>query len=318
MDLVGLHPLPQDRDPCLEVGRLDVGRQAPFEARPQPLLERRDLFRRPVGREHDLLAGLVERVEGVEELLLHPVLALEELDIVDEQHVVGAVALLEALDALVAERVDEVVHEGLARHVPRCQPGRGLADVLGDRLEQVGLAEPGAAVDEERIVGLGRRLGYGECGRVREAVRRADHEQVERVFRVDTRRRARWVGGLARGGGGRSRLFVARANGVRALGDRELNAALVPGHVADAGADQAEEVPLDPLAGEVVRNRDREGVIAQLDAGSLGEPGVKGGLVECSSEPAGDFVPQALGRQLDLVLHVTFRLLSSARRERRA
>ena len=55
--------------------------------------------------------GLVEAVEGVEELLLDPLLVLEELDVVDEEDVVVAVALLEAVDALVAERVDEVVRE---------------------------------------------------------------------------------------------------------------------------------------------------------------------------------------------------------------
>ena len=133
---------------------------------------------------HDLAARLVERVEGVEELLLDPLLALEELDVVDQQHVVVAVALLEALDALVAERVDEVVHERLARHVAHRHVARVLHHVLRDRLEQVGLPEPGAAVDEERVVRLRRRLGDRERGRVREAVGRADHEEVERVLRV--------------------------------------------------------------------------------------------------------------------------------------
>jgi hypothetical protein len=38
----------------------------------------------------------------VEELLLDPLLVLEELDVVDEQQVVGPVTLLEALDPLVA------------------------------------------------------------------------------------------------------------------------------------------------------------------------------------------------------------------------
>ena len=62
-----------------------------------------DVARPAVGAHHDLAAGLVERVEGVEELLLDPLLVLEELDVVDQEDVVGAVALLEALDALVAE-----------------------------------------------------------------------------------------------------------------------------------------------------------------------------------------------------------------------
>src|ERR1041385_8179969 len=91
--------------------RLDVRDQPPLEAAPQSLLERRDVAWRPVGGEHDLRAGLVQRVEGVEELLLEALLAFEELDVVDEQDVVRAVALLEPLDPLVAERVDEVVDE---------------------------------------------------------------------------------------------------------------------------------------------------------------------------------------------------------------
>ena len=44
-----------------------------------------------VGGEHELRAGLVQRVEGVEELLLGLGLALEELDVVDEQDVDVAV-----------------------------------------------------------------------------------------------------------------------------------------------------------------------------------------------------------------------------------
>ena len=141
VDVVGLDLLAQDRDPRLEVGRLDVGDQAPLEARAQPLLERRDVARRPVGGDRDLPAGLVDRVEGVEELLLDPLLVLEELDVVDQEQVVGAVALLEALDPLVAQRVDEVVHEGLARHVAHRELALVLADVLRDRLQEVGLAE---------------------------------------------------------------------------------------------------------------------------------------------------------------------------------
>src|SRR6266545_4582310 len=172
----------------LENARLDVGDQPPLESGAQALLERGDLPRRAVRGDDDLPAGLVERVEGVEELLLDPLLVLEELDVVDQEQVVGAVALLEALDPLVPQRVDEVVHEGLARHVAHRELALVLADVLRDRLQEVGLAEPGAAVDEERVVRLRRRLGDGQRGRVCEAVRRADHERVERVLRVEPSR----------------------------------------------------------------------------------------------------------------------------------
>ena len=56
-------------------------------------------------------------------------------------------------------------------------------------MQQVRLAEPGVPVDEERVVGLRRRLGDRERGRVGEAVRGADDEGVERVLRVDAARR---------------------------------------------------------------------------------------------------------------------------------
>ena len=69
------------------IGGLDVGEKPPLEPRAEAFLQRRDLARRPVGRDDDLRAALVQRVEGVEELLLDPLLALDELDVVDEEDV---------------------------------------------------------------------------------------------------------------------------------------------------------------------------------------------------------------------------------------
>src|SRR6185436_5535996 len=154
VDRVRLHLLAEDRNAGLEIRRLDVCDEAPFEPRAEPGFEGRDRARRPVRGDDDLPAGLVERVKRVEELLLDPFLVLEELDVVDEKDVVVAVALLEAFDALVAERVDEVVHEDLTRHVARGEIPGVLADVARDRLQEMGLPKPGAAVDEERVVRL--------------------------------------------------------------------------------------------------------------------------------------------------------------------
>src|SRR5215213_3230921 len=129
----------------------------------------------------------------MEELLLDPLLVLEELDVVDQEHAEGAVALLEALDPLVPQRVDEVVHEPLARDVADGEIVRVLADVVADRLEKVRLAEAGTAVDEERVVGLRRRLGDGERGGVREPVGGADYERVEGVLRVQAFDALSWL-----------------------------------------------------------------------------------------------------------------------------
>ena len=65
-----------------------------------------------------------------------------------------------------------------------------LHDVVADRVHQVRLAEPHAAVDEERVVRARRRFGDGAARGVRELVRRADDEGVEGVAGIQARRRA--------------------------------------------------------------------------------------------------------------------------------
>jgi len=129
---------------------------------------------------------------------------------------------------------------------------------------------------------------------VREAVRRADHEEVERVLRVDVCELA--LGALRRLG--RCRRWIGRQ-----VGDRQADPPLDAGCITDGGLDQADEVTLDPLAREVVRDRDRERVVGQLETLGLGEPRAVRGLIECPLEPTGDFVPQGLRSQLNLALH---------------
>src|SRR5437764_119246 len=85
----------KDGEASLEVRRLDISDKTPFESRTQPVLERRDLLGRAVGRDDDLLVDLVKRIEGMEELFLGPVLAGEELNVVDQQHVDRAVFVAE-------------------------------------------------------------------------------------------------------------------------------------------------------------------------------------------------------------------------------
>ena len=282
------------RDAGLEIGRLDVGDQSPLEARAQALLERCNVTRRAIARHDDLRSRLVERVECMEELLLDSLLVLEELHVVDEQEVVRAVSLLETLDSLVTQGVDEVVHERLARDVSHGEVARVLADVLRDRLHEMRLAESGTAVDEERVVGLGGCFGNGERGGVRETIRRADHEQVERVLRVHAPvlRRAR-------------RRLTNRRRGFRrnTLADRQADVAFLSRDVTDRCADQAEEVALDPLAREVVRNCEHERVVGEVLAFGLRKPRAVRGLVERPLEPTRNLVPESLRSQLDWALH---------------
>ena len=87
LDVVVMGSLAQDRQAGGELGRLDVGDEAGLEALAQPVLQRLEVCGRSIGGEHDLAPAVVQGVEGVEELLLGLGLALEELDVVDEQHV---------------------------------------------------------------------------------------------------------------------------------------------------------------------------------------------------------------------------------------
>jgi hypothetical protein len=225
------------------------------------------------------------------------------------------VALLETLDALVPQAVDEVVHERLARHVPDGQAAPVVADEVRDSVEKVGLAEPGVSVDEERVVRLCRRLCDGEgCG-VGEAVRRSDDERVERVLRVDadrlgTRDREQRYGqrlrerpsGARRSRRGRSRLVAPV--------DTQPHPELLPPCDAGGRAEEVEEVPLDPFAGEIVRNSDHERVAVELGAGHAAEPGLKRRVVESLAQAVRHIAPERFRRQPELPLHLprsTFR-----------
>src|SRR5690625_1548235 len=179
----------EDRHPRLKFRRLDVRDQAPFEAAAQPVFQRGNVFRGPVARQDYLFAGLVQRVERMEEFFLGLFLAGDELHVVNEQQVDGTVAFPERVRVLFPDRVDEVVGEGLSRDVFDRQLREQAGDLVPDRVHQVGFAEAGFAVQEQgivRVAGLLRdRLGSG----VRKVVVAADHETFEPVLAAEPRRR---------------------------------------------------------------------------------------------------------------------------------
>ena len=87
-----------------------------------------DLLRRPVGGEDDLLAGLVQRIEGVEELLLGRFLALEEVDVVHQEEVdVVPVAAPELRHRPAVDALDDLVDELLGADVEHPGVGRACA-----------------------------------------------------------------------------------------------------------------------------------------------------------------------------------------------
>lgn len=62
-----------------KIGRLDVDEQAPLEAGLKTVVEQLHLLGRAVGGEDDLALGLVEGIEGMEELLLRLLAAGDDI-----------------------------------------------------------------------------------------------------------------------------------------------------------------------------------------------------------------------------------------------
>src|SRR3954452_12849230 len=114
---------PQERRAGAKVWRPQLDAQAPAETVSKAIREAGDRLGRAVAGENDLLAGGVKGVERMDELLLRVLLALERLHVVDQQGIELAVALLEALGAVLAEGDDELRGEPLRGRVVDRQLG---------------------------------------------------------------------------------------------------------------------------------------------------------------------------------------------------
>ena len=209
---------------------------------------------------------VVQRVEGVEKLLLHRVFARDEVDVVDQKHVHVAVFFLKRQVAVLPQRqrVDELVGEFLAGDVEDVEVRVQLSDLVHNREQQVRFAQPRRAEEEQRVVQLGRMLRHRVGGGLRELVGRADDEVVERVFAAQVRTGGRLflrgrVGTRGRRAGDEQPLLAARV----AVAGGRIDADL------DLKAEQLLEHPLDGHAVAVER-ADRRAAEPQAHGG-LGE-----------------------------------------------
>ena len=168
--MLRIRPFLQNGDLGFKIRRLDIGDQSPLEARPQPLLDRGNLLRQAVGRDHDLPLQFVQRVKGVEELLLRALLAGDELDVVHQQHVHRAKPFAETQHAIEAQRVDHFVREFLRADVRQAHRRVALLDQVAHRLHQVRLPHPHAAIQEKRVVRARWIFRHGQRRRVRKLV----------------------------------------------------------------------------------------------------------------------------------------------------
>src|ERR1043166_862263 len=127
-----------------------------------------------------------ERVERMEKFLLRPLLTTEKLNVVNQKKVGLAITLPKFDQITVLDRVDELVDEQLTRNVDHLHVFPFRPDELADCLHQMGLAQPDAAINKQRIVRARRCLRDSETGRVRNFIIRADNERFEGVSRIES------------------------------------------------------------------------------------------------------------------------------------
>ena len=106
----------------------------------------------------------------MEELFLRAVLAGDELNIINHQHIDRAENLFEIHDLLVAQRLDKAIHELFCRQIENPQIGLACVQLMGDGMHQVGLAQTHAAIEEQRVKGHRPALCHPAGGGMRELV----------------------------------------------------------------------------------------------------------------------------------------------------
>ena len=177
-----------DVEPKLVIGGVDVGDQTPRQTRQDSRRDPVEILRRAVRGDHQPPSGGDDLVHRVEEFFLRRILAGDKLDIVDQQQIGRAQPALEADRVILANRADELDHELFGRH-RNDSSGRGFRqEHLADGVEQMGFAAAGAAMDEQGVevdaLGAGQGLGGGRG----DFIGLADHEGVEIITRVESRR----------------------------------------------------------------------------------------------------------------------------------
>ena len=157
------------------------------------------------------------------------------------------------------------------------QAGAVAEQQVGDRAQQVGLADAGRPADEERVVGLRGHLGDGQRGGVGEAVAVADDELVEGELGVaerpgvlgrlaGVRRTALSEPGLAARGARRAQHRRVRGRGSSSVRGAEQLDRRRPGR---ARARRSPGAPCrsvaDPAAGAAAGAGDDEALAGELD-----------------------------------------------------
>ena len=115
----------------------------------------------------------------MEKLFLGGFLAIDELNIVDHQHIDRAEPFLERHRILEPERPDKMVHELFGGQVNHLAVRLVFANMPGDRMHKMGLTKPHPAIEKQRVIRGGRRVGDPARGCIGQLVRLADDEIIK-------------------------------------------------------------------------------------------------------------------------------------------
>ena len=120
----------------------------------------------------------------MEEFFLHPVFVAEELNIVDQQDIGGAVFVMETCHIVAVDAVDQVVSEFFTGHINDVVIRMLLFDLVGDGVHQVCFSQTRWTVDEQRIVTLARFFCNCRTGSIGKFVGATHNERGECIFVV--------------------------------------------------------------------------------------------------------------------------------------
>ena len=275
---------------------MQVHDQPALQARFDAVFQILDLARRAVGGNHDLFALIHQRVERVEELFLRRFLAGDELDIIDHQHLDGAEHFLEIHHGAFAQGLHEAIHELFSREIQHAGLGAAGADISGDGVHQVRLAQTHAAIQEQRVEGHRAAFGDATGGGMGQLVRFADDEVVK--GKAGIQRRGHFRLSRADGGGGRGICLLARCGG----GGGATGGGHAEGQAGNRGADLDQGiadrvgiVTLHPVRDETRRRHDLG--LARIDPGQIKR------CDPCGMVIAADAVTQRVAGPIPKVFH---------------
>ena len=98
-------------------------------------------------------------------------------------------------NAIIANSIDEIVHELLSGYVNEIQRAVIFANLVSNGVKEMGLSKANAAIDEKRIVGAGGGLGDSARGGMSELITGTNDKTAESILwvyrRLDGERRER-------------------------------------------------------------------------------------------------------------------------------